>query len=89
MIIFVTRAHGQVGWELQRTLAPLGQIIAIGRSDMNLADPDSLRRAICDTKPDLIANAAAYRFGQRACTIRKRHLMCLRQTFCNFAVNRE
>ena len=50
-------ADGQVGWELQRTLAPLG-----GRWEqaVNLADAESLTRLIRATQPDVVINAAAY-----------------------------
>jgi dTDP-4-dehydrorhamnose reductase len=51
---------GQIGWELQTTLAPLGTVIALDRGEMDLASPDSIRRAIRDTKPEIIVNAAAY-----------------------------
>ena len=58
--ILLTGKNGQVGWELQRTLATLGEVIDLGRHDMDLANPDSIRRAVRDHKPNLIVNAAAY-----------------------------
>ena len=58
--ILVTGRNGQVGFELQRRLARLGQVIAADREQLDLADPDSIRRAVRETKPDLIVNAAAY-----------------------------
>ena len=58
--ILVTGKNGQVGFELQRRLARLGQVIAAGRDEMDLADPDSIRRTVRETAPDLIVNAAAY-----------------------------
>lgn len=58
--ILLTGANGQVGWELRRSLAPLGEIVAADRSSVDLASPDSIRRAIRDTRPDVIVNAAAY-----------------------------
>jgi len=51
---------GQVGWELQRALAPLGRLIALGRNEMDLTNPDSIRSAIRSAKPDVIVNAAGY-----------------------------
>ena len=57
---------GQVGWELQGALAPLGTVIALDRSGMDLANPDSIRRAIRDAKPEIIVNAAAYTFVDKA-----------------------
>lgn len=58
--ILLTGKNGQIGWELQRTLATLGEVIALDRHGMNLANPDSIRRVIREIKPTLIVNAAAY-----------------------------
>jgi dTDP-4-dehydrorhamnose reductase len=58
--ILLTGKNGQVGWELQRTLATLGEVIALDRHGLDLADPDSIRRAVSEHKPNLIVNAAAY-----------------------------
>jgi dTDP-4-dehydrorhamnose reductase len=58
--ILITGKTGQVGWELCRTLAPLGEIIALGRDDLDLTDPDAIRNRIRETGPDVIVNAAAY-----------------------------
>ncbi|MBN3824742.1 dTDP-4-dehydrorhamnose reductase [Burkholderia sp. Ac-20384] len=58
--ILVTGANGQLGFELARTLAPHGHVIAADRTVVDLADLDRLRGAICDLRPDLIINAAAY-----------------------------
>jgi dTDP-4-dehydrorhamnose reductase len=58
--ILLTGKNGQVGWELQRTLATLGEVIALDRHGLDLADPDSIRRAVREHKPNLIVNAAAY-----------------------------
>ncbi|SFR14185.1 dTDP-4-dehydrorhamnose reductase [Desulfoscipio geothermicus] len=58
--IMLTGKNGQVGWELQRTLAPLGQVIALGRQDLDLADPGQIRERVREIKPDIIVNAAAY-----------------------------
>lgn len=51
---------GQLGWELQQSLAPLGRLIALDRTQMDLTRPDSVRRAIRDAAPDIIVNAAGY-----------------------------
>jgi dTDP-4-dehydrorhamnose reductase len=64
--ILVPGRNGQVGWELQGALAPLGMVIALGRDEMDLANPDSIRRAIRDAQPDAIVNAAAYNNVDRA-----------------------
>ncbi|HEY9649894.1 MAG TPA: sugar nucleotide-binding protein, partial [Coleofasciculaceae cyanobacterium] len=64
--ILLTGITGQVGWELQRTLMTLGEVIPVGRSisntalQMDLAEPDSIRRIIREVQPDLIVNPAAY-----------------------------
>lgn len=58
--ILLTGKNGQVGWELQRTLAPLGEVVAYNRTELDLADRDRLIAVIRDTKPDIIVNAAAY-----------------------------
>ena len=58
--ILVTGRNGQVGFELLRSLAGLGQVVAAGREQMDLSDPDSIRRGVREAKPDLIVNAAAY-----------------------------
>lgn len=58
--ILLTGKNGQVGWELARTLATLGEVIAVERRIMDLSEPDSIRSAIRGIKPDLIVNAAAY-----------------------------
>jgi dTDP-4-dehydrorhamnose reductase len=64
--ILVPGRNGQVGWELQGALAPLGTVIGLDRSGMDLTSPDSIRRAIRDAKPDAIVNAAAYNDVDRA-----------------------
>jgi dTDP-4-dehydrorhamnose reductase len=58
-------ADGQLGWELQRTLAPLGHLARAtldGRWEqaVNLADAESIARLIRETQPDVVINAAAY-----------------------------
>ena len=60
MKILLFGKSGQVGWELQRALAPLGEVVAAGRSEVDLEQPDRLRALIRRTAPDIIVNAAAY-----------------------------
>ena len=60
MKILITGRSGQVGWELARTLAPLGDVIALDQQEMDLAEPDSIRKKIREIGPQLIVNAAAY-----------------------------
>lgn len=60
MKILLLGKNGQVGWELQRSLAPLGELIALGRSQADLSEPESLRKIVANIKPNWIVNAAAY-----------------------------
>ena len=60
MRVLLTGARGQLGYELRRTLAPLGQVIACDRTELDLADPASIRKAVRETAPGLIVNAGAY-----------------------------
>jgi dTDP-4-dehydrorhamnose reductase len=64
--ILVTGKDGQVGFELPGSLAGLGQIIATGRNELDLSDPDSIRRMVREVRPGLIVNAAAYTAVDRA-----------------------
>ena len=59
MRILLTGRNGQVGWELERKLAPLGEVIATDRATLDLADPDAIRRVVREAKPQVIVNAAA------------------------------
>ncbi|MEA4813234.1 MAG: dTDP-4-dehydrorhamnose reductase [Anaerolineaceae bacterium] len=52
--------NGQVGWELLRTCAPLGEVVALDYPDVDLADYQGLRRLVAEVKPTIILNAAAY-----------------------------
>jgi dTDP-4-dehydrorhamnose reductase len=58
--ILLTGKTGQVGYQLERSLQGLGQIIALNSTQMNLADLDQVRDVIRNVKPDLIINPAAY-----------------------------
>lgn len=60
MRILLTGRNGQVGWELQRALAPLGEVVACDRGVLNLADPDRIVSAVRSVAPEVIVNAAAY-----------------------------
>jgi dTDP-4-dehydrorhamnose reductase len=64
--ILVTGANGQVGWELRRALAPLGDVIAAHRGQLDVARPDALREGVRAMTPDVIVNAAAYTAVDRA-----------------------
>ena len=58
--ILLIGRNGQVGWELQRSLAPFGEVIALDRHALDLAKTDSIRDAIRSVQPNVIVNAAAY-----------------------------
>jgi dTDP-4-dehydrorhamnose reductase len=58
--ILLTGKTGQLGWELQQALAPLGTVIAPGREQLDLTSADAIRAAIRDCAPDIIVNAAGY-----------------------------
>lgn len=58
--ILILGSKGQVGWELRRTLAPLGEIIAHDRTTLDLSCPTSLSRKIQEIQPQVIVNAVAY-----------------------------
>ncbi len=65
MKLLLLGPEGQVGWELQRSLAPLGQVIVGDRQRPtpgagDLEKPDALRAAVRVLRPDVIVNAAAY-----------------------------
>jgi len=51
---------GQLGWELLRTCAPLGEVIALDYPTVDLSDSAGLRELVRSTNPDIIINAAAY-----------------------------
>lgn len=64
MKILLFGSKGQLGWELQRSLAPLGMVVALTRTSKrlcgDLTDIEGLRRTIDEVKPTVIVNAAAY-----------------------------
>ncbi|MEK6208853.1 MAG: dTDP-4-dehydrorhamnose reductase [Pseudomonadota bacterium] len=66
MRILLIGGEGQVGWELRRTLAPLGTVHAPLRSDLDLESADSIIRVVRETRAQLIVNAAAYTAVDRA-----------------------
>lgn len=57
---------GQLGWELQRTLAPLGEVIGLDYPAINLSLPDSIRETVQQVQPQVIVNATAYTAVDRA-----------------------
>jgi len=60
MRIVLIGKNGQLGWELQHTLLPLGEVIALGRNDLDLSAPEAMQKTVAALRPDLVINAAAY-----------------------------
>jgi dTDP-4-dehydrorhamnose reductase len=60
MNILLTGKNGQVGWELRRTLLPIGRVVAVDHAELDLADAAAVRRTLDEVRPDIIVNAAAY-----------------------------
>jgi len=60
MKILLTGKDGQVGFALHKKLIPLGDVIATGRHDFDLGNPEAIRAFIDKIKPDMIINPAAY-----------------------------
>ncbi|PMZ75385.1 dTDP-4-dehydrorhamnose reductase [Pseudomonas sp. FW305-70] len=60
MKVLINGRHGQVSHELQRRLGVLGELIVLGREQLDLAQPDQIRRQVQNLRPDLIINAAAH-----------------------------
>ena len=70
--IFILAENGQLGWELCRTLAPLGEIIALDYPKIDLAHPENVCEMVRHLQPNLVVNAAAYTAVDRAETERER-----------------
>lgn len=60
MNILITGGSGQVGFELRRQLATLGNILAPNRAALNLSDADAVNAYLAQCRPEVIVNAAAY-----------------------------
>ena len=60
MKILLTGAHGQLGWELQRTVPPGVEIVAFGSGHLDITDRQAVMQTVTVQAPDLIVNAAAY-----------------------------
>jgi dTDP-4-dehydrorhamnose reductase len=62
--ILLLGKNGQVGWELQRSLAPLGEVLALDRHSTqycgDLSKPEELAQTVLAYKPNFIINAAAH-----------------------------
>jgi len=60
MKILLIGKNGQLGWELNRSLSPLGTLTALDYPQIDLTDPNNLTTVITSLKPDIIINAAGY-----------------------------
>ena len=64
MKILLLGKNGQLGWELQRSLAPLGELVALDRHSTDfcgdLSNLQGLASTVQEVRPDLIVNAAAH-----------------------------
>lgn len=60
MTILLLGKDGQVGWQLQRSLAPHGPVVACGREQCDLSDPAQIRSVVREIRPAVIVNASAY-----------------------------
>lgn len=58
--ILISGQHGQVSQALQHSLKDLGELIVLGRDQLDLSQPASIRSAVREAQPDLIINAAAH-----------------------------
>jgi len=60
MKLLLTGKNGQIGFELRRTLAPLGEVVAVGTDECDLSNQEAIRQLIRTVRPDVIVNPAAY-----------------------------
>ena len=66
MKILLIGKNGQVGRELQRTLLPLGEVVALGRDGLDLGDLAAVQQVLASQAADVIVNASAYTAVDRA-----------------------
>ncbi len=66
MRILITGRDGQVGWECRRSLQALGEVVSVGRADVDFAAAGAIRDLVAGVAPDLIVNTAAYTAVDRA-----------------------
>ena len=60
MKILLLGNTGQLGWELERTLQPLGNVVALDYPAINMAEGASIRKIVQEYNPEMIVNATAY-----------------------------
>ena len=59
MRVLLLGKNGQLGWELHRTLQPLGKVFAVDYPEIDLTSADSIYKTAQEYQPELIINAAA------------------------------
>jgi len=60
MKIVLIGKNGQLGWEFQQILPRLGDMIALGRDELDISDHHAVQKTLIELCPDLIINASAY-----------------------------
>jgi dTDP-4-dehydrorhamnose reductase len=76
MKILLLGKNGQVGWELARTLLPLGEVVAMDRQQVDFTNVEVLREMIQSIHPDMIVNAVAYTAVDKAESERETAFLC-------------
>jgi dTDP-4-dehydrorhamnose reductase len=66
MKLLLLGGNGQVGWQLRRSLAPVGEVVVATRERVDLLQPERIEQTIRDERPDVVVNAAAYTAVDRA-----------------------
>jgi len=66
MKIVLFGKNGQLGWEFERSLPVLGNVVSLDREELDLGDLQEVQRTLRELKPDLIVNASAYTDVDRA-----------------------
>jgi len=60
MKIVLIGKNGQLGWELQHILTGLGEVISLGRKELDVTDVGAVQKTLLELQPHLIINASAY-----------------------------
>ena len=60
MKILLFGRNGQLGWELNRSLQPLGEVVVLDIEEVDFSEPESLRKIVQAEAPDVICNAVVY-----------------------------
>jgi dTDP-4-dehydrorhamnose reductase len=66
MRVLLLGKNGQLGWEAQRALAPLGELIALDYPDIDLTRPQSAAALVAELRPQIVFNATAYTLVDQA-----------------------